>query len=544
MTETDGSSGISRRQLLVRGGSAVAALGLGSAATGLVIGSEDSSPPGEGSWGDLISTDGTAPVHASLLPSGKVLMNGTSGGAVRDFMIDPSVGRPIHVDDLGPPMRMEQDTLFCAGHAPLTDGRMLLVGGQRSTPEQGLDYGLIFDQQLGEPGRWTAIDDDIVGGPSWYPTVTRLANGDMLIISGFTDWGGEENRTIQLFQPRRLELDRSPWNLLVPRQNVPNVSPTGADYTHVFVLPRPVTLDGHERQVVMVGRSGEIWFFNHSDRFGDPAERFVTRPNARRPAPANASPGWGTSSVMVADGRILIVGHGDEGGEGTPSLMSRADIYDPYRDDWRSIDTGVARIYPVAILLPDGTVAIVNGDGGRRGDPRTPQIIDPDSGAVIDGPRWPDGSMRGYHNSALLVPDGRVLTASGEGRGLSGRPGGAGERPDLRYFSPPYLATPESARPEVIGVSGKMRYGRPFPIRFRNGPIHRVTLLAPGAMTHSIDMNQRAVVLFDGETGGEELTVTGPGDRSIAPPGYYMLFLLAEVDGVLVPSKARMIRVA
>ncbi len=544
MNGAERSGAVTRRQLLVRGGAAAAALGVGGTAVALAARSDGGSEPGLGAWGELIPTDGVAPVHASLLPSGSVLMNGTGGGSeISDFLIDPRVRDPIQADDLEPPMRMEQDTLFCAGHAPLADGRMLLVGGQRSTPELGLEYALIFDHRSGRSGRWTAIDAEIHGGPSWYPTVTRLADGGMLVISGFADWGGEVNRTIQLFQPRRFDANRSPWTLLVPHERVPNVSPAGADYTHVFVLPRPLTLERHERQVVMIGANGELWFFNHTDHFADPAERFATQPNARRPAPAKASPGWGTSSVMVADGRILIVGNGDEGGEGEPSLMSRADVYDPYRDEWRSIETGVARIYPVAILLPDGKVAVVNGDRGRRGDPRTPQIVDPDSGEVTDGPPWPDGSVRGYHNSALLVPDGRVLTAAGEGSDIDGRPGGPPERTDLRYYSPPYLSVvPEEERPEILGSPRRMPYGRPYSIEVRHGPIHRVTLLAPGAMTHSIDMNQRCVVLFDDEA-GEELTVTGPRDPSVAPPGHYMLFVLRRVDGELVPSHGRMIRV-
>jgi Domain of unknown function (DUF1929) len=544
LTEGGRSHGVTRRQLLVRGGAAAAVVGLGGTAVALATRNGGGADPGSGSWGALIRTDGVAPVHASLLPSGEVLMNGTGGGAdVSDFVIDPGATGGIHVDDLDPPMRMQQDTLFCAGHAPLPDGRMLLVGGQRSSPEQGLDYALLFEHRGNAAIRWTPIEASILGGPSWYPTVTRLPSGDMLVISGFTDWGGELNRTIQVFHPQRLDTGRSPWSSLVPHEKVPDVSPTGADYTHVFVLPRPVVVDGHSRQVAMVGANGEVWLFNCSDRFGDPAERFATRPNGRRPAPAKAMPGAGASSAMLADGRILIVGSGDEEGEGERSLMSRADIYDPYRDEWRSIETGIGRIYPVAILLPDGTVAIVNGDRGQ-GDSRTPQIIDPDSGAVTDGPAWPDGGVRGYHNSALLVPDGRVLTASGEGGELSGRPGGPSERTDLRYYSPPYLSVvAEAERPEVVGAPRWMGYRRPYSIQVRNGPIHRVTLLAPGAMTHSIDMNQRRVPLFEGEAGGGELTVNGPDDRSVAPPGDYMLFVLSEVDGVLIPSRGRMIRV-
>jgi hypothetical protein len=66
-------------------------------------------------------------------------------------------------------------------------------------------------------------------------------------------------------------------------------------------------------------------------------------------------------------------------------------------------------------------------------------------------------------------------------------------------------------------------------------------------MTHSFDQNQRCVVLFDGEADGDELTISGPRDSFVAPPGHYMLFALRSVDTgsrtVLVPSAARIIRV-
>jgi hypothetical protein len=69
-----------------------------------------------------------------------------------------------------------------------------------------------------------------------------------------------------------------PWTRLVPHRRTPeNVAATGSDYTHTFVLPRPIELDGHPRDVVMIGWSGELFFFNGTDPFDDPRERFATR---------------------------------------------------------------------------------------------------------------------------------------------------------------------------------------------------------------------------------------------------------------------------
>jgi galactose oxidase len=168
--------------------------------------------------------------------------------------------------------------------------------------------------------------------------------------------------------------------------------------------------------------------------------------------------------------------------------MRRADIYDPIGDRWKSIDTRVGRRFPTALLLPDGTVLVVNGlpVRGSVGDPRTPQIIDPTTMHVTSGRPWPDEKSRGYHNVALLLPDGRVLT-------------GGGMRTDIRYYSPPYLSNP-MLRPLIRSAAHTMTYGDPYAITYENGPVHRVTMLALGTVTHSFDQNARFLEVFSGES--------------------------------------------
>ena len=60
-----------------------------------------------------------------------------------------------------------------------------------------------------------------------------------------------------------------------------------------------------------------------------------------------------------------------------------------------------------------------------------------------------------------------------------------------------------------------------------------------GAVTHSVNMEQRYVPLSF-TAGGGNLTATAPLNANIAPPGYYMLFVIGT-DGV--PSVASMVRV-
>jgi hypothetical protein len=466
---------ISRRSLLV-GGAAIAA-GLIGWRRYVAHSSHPPRPPYRtfatgGSWGPLISIGEVAPVHVSMLPSGEVLATGTrnreyTADDIVSFSIDPRASGPVDPQPMTVPLRSGRDSLFCAGHSFLPDGRLLYVGGERTPPESGIDYGVLYEAAQ---DAWKEIGASLIGGPAWYPTATRLSTGEMLVISGFLDWGETPNRTMQVLEPGRLDSDGTPWRLVVPADRVPDVSPTGADYTHAFLLPRPLMVDGHLREVAMLGKTGRVHLFSAVDSFGDPAHRFATRPNGRRPAPATVSmPAAGASSVLLADGRIVIVGAGTEDGIGNPALASEAHTYDPARDEWWTIDTGIARAHPAAVLLPDATVLVVNGDGERRRDARRPQIIDPGSGAILTGPPWPDRSVRGYHNVALLVPDGRVLTGSGQAEARRRRPGPR-ERPDIRYYSPPYLSVlREEDRPKVLAAPWQMSYAEPYPIRFKGG---------------------------------------------------------------------------
>ena len=69
----------------------------------------------------------------------------------------------------------------------------------------------------------------------------------------------------------------------------------------------------------------------------------------------------------------------------------------------------------------------------------------------------------------------------------------------------------------------------------------RAVLVAPSSVTHAVDMNQRYVPLRVKDRDAGTLSVRMPGDADIAPPGYYMLFVL---DRSGTPSVARWVRLA
>ncbi len=70
--------------------------------------------------------------------------------------------------------------LFCAGHAALPDGRQFIAGGNLNSSLQGLDTIHAFNPF---DNTWSFLGRMSQGG-RWYPSVTALANGEMLITSG------------------------------------------------------------------------------------------------------------------------------------------------------------------------------------------------------------------------------------------------------------------------------------------------------------------------------------------------------------------------
>ncbi|MER3480367.1 MAG: hypothetical protein C4327_07780 [Meiothermus sp.] len=149
---------------------------------------------------------------------------------------------------------------------------------------------------------------------------------------------------------------------------------------------------------------------------------------------------------------------------------------------------------------------------------------------------------RNYHSTALLLPDGTVWTAGG---------GGCGEGCTVNHLNyeiyyPPYLFEPDGSgssryarRPSLTGAPRTLAYDQRFTLQSPDAPsIASVSLVALGAATHGFNMNQRFLELPITDRGAGTLQVTTPANPNLAPPGFYLLFIL-DADGV--PSVAKVV---
>jgi Domain of unknown function (DUF1929)/Bacterial Ig domain len=449
-----------------------------------------------GQWAPLMTWPIVA-VHANLLPTGEVLVSdGQSLG--HDARIwNPSTNAFTSVPN-------NNTNVFCAAHCHLADGRVLIAGGHAGA-HTGVTDTNIFDWNTHV---WTLVA--AMHTARWYPTVTTLPDGRVLVTAGEIGCADCDAPLPEIYDPQR-----NTWTEL---SRASNPLPY---YPHMHVLPDGRVLASstteHPIMAQILDISAQTWTVVDPD------------------------PSDGGSAVSYLPGKILKAGtsyHPDD-----PVVPSAATSYvidaTQAAPRWRQTSPmAYARTYHVLTVLPDGNVLVTGGGV-------TTDAVGV-SGAALAAELWSPATEtwttmasmaapRLYHSTALLMPDGRVLVMGG------GRFNGINEPTDqlsAQFYSPPYLF--KGARPSITSAPASTTYGATFAVGTPDAArIGSISLIRLGSVTHAINMDQRLVPL--GFTAGSgSLSVQAPANANLAPPGYYMLFIL---DGSGVPSVAATIRI-
>jgi galactose oxidase len=476
-------------------------------------------------------------IHLSVLPDGKVLFwgrrdwNPNATAAVEG--LDPHHTTPFVWDPANPQTPAvpvpdpllhggpEEVNLFCSGHTFLPDGRLIVVGGHIED-SKGSHKVRVFDwrnskwskeEPMGEPGQ----------GGRWYPTVVTLPNGDVLTLGG-QDQNKNFNPLLQVLR------NNGQWDTLtganfegLPYYPWMYVQPDGRLFLAGWSRPR-------QTQWLDVNGEGDwepLGEFNGTDReYG--------------------------SSVMYDVGKILITGGGIPG-------QRSAEIIDLTVPNPQWQFTGqmtIGRRHHNATLLPDGTVLITGGTSGNGGpnngfnDVNTPVRVaelwaPPPPGAPASAgqfiPMAAETESRLYHSAAVLLADGRVLSAGGgEYRPVDG---GDPNEPqhslrNAQIFSPPYLF--KGDRPVITSAPEEVAYNVEFDVgTAQPGVIRRISWVRLSSVTHAHNQGQR-INFLTFTVQGNQLKVRSPANANVCPPGHYLMFILNEAG---VPSVAKVVRV-
>ena len=325
------------------------------------------------------------------------------------------------------------------------------------------------------------------------------------------------NSLPQIWRP-----DTGTWRDLTTAQSV---AAHGGDlYPRMFLAP-----DG---RVFKAGPDADTWFLNPSGN-GSWTEGPLTHRGARTDVPAlNQLRSYGPA--VIRDGKVFIFG----GAENPPTNSVETLDLNAEPLAWvQAPPMAEARRHHNATLLPDGTILITGGTSAPgfndgRGAVLGAELFDPDTSTWSTLPSM--RIKRVYHSTALLLPDGRVVSAGG------GRPAAFGdyEHRDAEVYSPAYLF--KGPRPAITDAPTSVVSGGTFDVQTPDAAdIEKVSLIRLGAVTHSFDMNQRYITLpFAVLPGRLQLTV--PSNPNICPPGHYMLFLVNRSG---VPSVAKIVQV-
>jgi hypothetical protein len=493
-------------------------------------------------------------IHAALLPTNQILMfGGSEHNATQNESGNPAdldnsrlfnLGGGALIETIGSPTT----DVFCSGHSQLADGRLVVSGGTKAWggDHAGHQHGLNF---LGEHATWIyhprarqwkrVLDMNFEpgqpdGGGRWYPTLVTLANGESLAVAGhpFQTDSRHNNDTPERYSPAA-----DSWTLLTTERLDQGIR--DRYYPRFHLLP-----DGNVFFVSPVSGACRIW---------NPFTGTTVGSTIAAPGGGTYDSSWNFPSTLLPllpeDGykpRVMICGQ---------TNARRIDLSQA-APAWQDtvVRTGAAagrlRRFACSVLLPTGDVFISGGINGSNSDAdavREGEIygpgIDWNSGQYTAAESWTSTDAatvtRNYHSTALLMPNGRVWTAGSSKDANQGDPAAVGEL-RVELFLPPYDGSP--GRAQITEAPPSAGYGQVFQIRCpQAAQIRRIALTRCGSVTHAFDGDQRYVGLTFQHAEGDQLRVTAPPNSRIAPPGYYLLWVL---DTNHLPcQEARFIRI-
>jgi hypothetical protein len=82
-------------------------------------------------------------------------------------------------------LRLDNVNLFCAGHSITPEGNLFFVGGGGGNASLALSSTFRLDHVVADSGSWQPLAG--MAYPRWYPTVTSLGDGRMLVFGGSVD---------------------------------------------------------------------------------------------------------------------------------------------------------------------------------------------------------------------------------------------------------------------------------------------------------------------------------------------------------------------
>lgn len=498
-----------------------------------------------GSWEVLLENAGIASMHSAVTHFGNVvLLDRTDIGAsqidlpsgkcrndredltlkhdctAHSVLFDPATNtvRPL----------MILTDSWCSSGQFLSDGTLINTGGDFDGYTKIRRF---VPCPSGGSCDWEELTDVKLAEGRWYATNQLLPDGRMIVIGGRNQFTAEfvpASSTGPIELPFLTQtLDRQMDNL----------------YPYVHLLP-----------------DGNLFIFANVDAIlYDYVRGEVVRNYPKLPGNPRNYPSAGSSVMLALEGgegyataEIVVCGGAEYGTFMTEDVGATASgscgriTATAEAPSWGMESMPFVRVMGDMVMLPTGDVMIINGaQAGSQGfelatEPcLNPVLYQP---AAVDGLRFmvltPSTTPRMYHSTANLLPDGRLLLAGSNPHYFYNFSGLLPTQLRLEAFSPEYLGPSlASLRPLVLGAPELLTYGADFDVHFSvplplTG-IVEVNLASAPFVTHSFSQGQRLLKLVvsaptSGDKGTYVTSATAPPSPLVAPPSYYMLFLVNQ----------------
>jgi hypothetical protein len=329
----------------------------------------------------------------------------------------------------------------------------------------------------------------------WYPGTVPMPDGTIFTLAGTDAQGANIIRPTESYNH-----STNTWTELPTSAKMPS---NPDDYPQILLLPSGNLFYAAPRQDgQMYNTATQSWSFVANMNFG---------------------PRYRSGSVMLPHSQKVMIAGGESdpsGGGSNPTNTTEIIDFSQSAPVWTyGPPMNIPRYNHNFFYLADGTLIAVGGDQSSNYDLPVyqPELFNPSTNAWTLLP--PQIGLRGYHSTALLLPDGRVISAgSDSGKALENT---------YEIYSPPYLFN--GPRPTITSAPSQINYNLPFTIVTPDAAnVSRVALIRPAATTHADHMDDKYYIDLKWTVQSGQITATAPAKATYAAPGYYMLVILNQ----------------
>ncbi|MBL8178873.1 MAG: DUF1929 domain-containing protein [Bryobacterales bacterium] len=513
-------------------------------------------------WNSNIVDSQILAVHGAVTPGGEqgeVLLFGGdehwrdqaegNGDFRKTRIYDVKTGELLTAPVLSP-----DSDVFCSHHAFIGDGRLLVAGGTQKWPEDdGHGHGSDFlghrrcwlfhpRQQIWREVSRLNENPDQAGeehsGGRWYPGLVTLGTGEVLAVFGHPDQKDSRHRNNL---PERFNPWGKVWSNL-PKEMGSYGEPESGNrrflfFARAFLLPSGLVFFATPMPTAYDGSGDHI----HRSTAFDPRTGEYVAPQVAEP-PEGGYRDWSRPAVMLPllpaeDYRVRILFSGELTSRRL-DLGAAAPSWAPTAARAASV-AGRQRVHSNAVLLPTGDVCLTGGVHAVNPEDAVNEVeiyhpgVDFTAGGYNGADSWEvkeaGAHNRNYHSISLLMPNGKVLVAGGNTNEQNGNPSVVGVK-QIEVYEPDYIGT--ANRIQILSAPKLLPYDREFEITIDRAAtnVKHACLIRAGSVTHSTNNDQRFVGLTVNSRSGNSLRLQAPPHGNIAPPGYYMLWVVDTTD--------------